>query len=117
MSIHRYGRRTTGPLDARQVDILTRLINGEQQKAIASELGVTQTCVSDNAGVAAAKLGVRTTNAAVARWSVHLTWLKAADAVSRSKVKHPADDAEHHLNHVLDEVAASFRDRAADLAP
>lgn len=109
--------RNQGPLTELQRDILLRLVNGERQKEIAKELGYSEAHVSQENCLAAMKMGVRTTAAAVARYRSYLTYLEAADMIDGGRIPIVLTDADDHVNHVLTGIAQAVRERAERLLP
>lgn len=110
-------RVITGPLNQRQIDVLDRIAQGMTHQEAADDLGVSRVCVSDNMGVAVAKMGAENSWGAVARWMRRQAFLDAADMIARFQVKEPSDDTEHHVNHVMGSLIGMLRDRAQRLTP
>ena len=56
-------------------------------------------------------------DAAVAKYRTHLAYREAAAFVEAARIPVPLIEADAHVNHVLDGVAALLRERAAKLLP
>lgn len=105
-----------GELSPLQHRILTLLTEGLEHAEIADRLELTRSYVSENVSAAAGKMGMRTTAAAVARYSSYLTYTKAADVLLRNGLmEDPIDTAEEHCNHVIGDLANILRVRAEKL--
>jgi len=111
-------RDTTGPLSDRQRLILKGICNGRTHAQIADALGVSKSFVSNMLiSSILPKLNVRRTYEACALYGRSQGFLDAADRVETLRVPRPVDEAEEHMNYVLEEVAQTFRNRAAELLP
>lgn len=110
-------RPIAGPLTALQHSILQRVIQGERMKQIARDLGCSPAHVSRQTCLAATKMGVDTTPAAVARYRTHQVWRETADMLEGARIPVPLIDADVHVNHVLDGLAALCRERAGKILP
>ena len=105
-----------GQLSPLQHRILTSLTEGLQHAEIADKYGFTRSYVSENVSAATGKMGMRTTAAAVARYSSYLTYQKAAVILlERGIVRSPIDSAEEHCNHVIEGLAQTLRERSERL--
>lgn len=112
-----HGRRTTGPLNAVQVQILKLLADGLEHKEVADRVGQSRVSVSENVRTAAMKMGVSTSTAAVARYSRRQAYHAAADKLERGHLEHPMLPEEVHINHVLTVLAAELRATGDRLLP
>lgn len=106
-------RKRTGPLSPGQKKILDGLTAGQRQSEIAKEMGASRSYISAEARVAAARMGVETTNAVCARWGTALAYLDAADLIERD-ANYNGEDA---VAAVLHELVKILRSRAAALIP
>lgn len=105
-----------GQLSPLQHRILTSLTEGLQHAEIADKYGFTRSYVSENVSAATGKMGMRTTAAAVARYSSYLTYQKAAVILLERGIVHsPIDPAEEHCNHVIEGLAQTLRERSERL--
>lgn len=107
----------SGPLTERQFTILAAIAVGEQYDTIAERLGYSRQVITNDVSFAAKKMGCRTNREAVARYSAYLAYNRAAELLRGSKVVVPMDEAEVHVNHVLEELGKILSDRAAALLP
>lgn len=112
-----HGRRTTGPLNAVQVQILKLLADGLEHKEVAERVGQSRVSVSENVRTAAMKMDVSTSTAAVARYSRCQAYYGAADQVFRALVPNPNGPEDEHVNHVLEGLAAALRATGDRLLP
>ena len=104
MAIQR-SRVMTGPLNARQREILKWVAKGKPHAWIADQLGVTRVCVSENMRVTVAKLDVSNSSEAVAVWAEYASHKKAAQLIERHLHAPPVSTPERHVNHVLEGIA------------
>lgn len=111
------GRKTTGPLTDQQADILRRLARGDRQADISKFYGLSVGWVSVQTSIAAVKMGVRTTNAAVARYVTYTAHMSAAKAVSDALNLNATGEVDKHVNHVLAGIAQLLQERAGRLLP
>lgn len=112
-----HGRRTTGPLNAVQVQILKLLADGLEHKEVADRVGQSRVSVSENVRTAAMKMGVSTSTAAVARFSRCQAYRAAADKLENGRINLPLIPEEVHVNHVLTVLAAELRATGDRLLP
>lgn len=110
-------RRTDGPLSDVQKQILSLLADGLSQREIGKQLGSSQSYVSAEACLAANRMGVTSTAAAVARYSSYLANLKAAQSIRCSQTLIRPTDQDIHVNHVLEDLACLLERRAQNLLP
>jgi len=111
MSIETNGSKLTGPLNAMQIAVVRRLAAGKTHKAIAAELGYSRVTVSDNARVAARKLGCA--NSAELMYTVGQQ--DAYYRVARELDKIAYEDRHDVVGTVLTEFSARLRVFAAAL--
>lgn len=71
-------RKTTGPLNDRQREILDWFAKGFSQGAIADMMGLSRQTVAEHMRVIIRKLNVRNSWQACAIWAAYVTHLKAA---------------------------------------
>lgn len=71
-------RKTTGPLNDRQREILDWFSKGFSQGAIAERMGLSRQTVAEHMRVIIRKLNVRNSWQACALWSAYVTHLKSA---------------------------------------
>lgn len=106
-----------GPLTPRQHAVLNALILGEMYAPIAKRMGYSRQVITNDVTFAAQKMGCKTSREAVAKYSTYLAYNRAAEMLRTGKVVVPIDEAEVHVNHVLEEAARILTDRAAALLP
>lgn len=109
--------RIKGPLTERQMTILSSLAGGQRQKEAAETLGYAPSYVSAEMCLVVSKLGVRTTQAAVARYSSYLAYLEAAYLLESGVHRNPVNAAEKAVNEILTGMAGLLRERARQLLP
>lgn len=112
-----HGRRTTGPLNAVQVQILKLLADGLEHREVAERVGQSRVSVSENVRTAAMKMGVSTSTAAVARYSRCQAYYSASNQVTWALIPNPLGEAEEHVNRVLEGLAAELRATGDRLLP
>lgn len=121
-------QQQTGPLTARQHQVMNALILGEMHDQIArrlpprtlkdgTQMPVGRAAVSQDVRFATAKLKCKTSRQAVAKYSTYLAYNRAAEMLRSGKITTPYDDAEMHVNHVLEGMAAELTKRAVALLP
>lgn len=110
-------RKQTGALTPVQLRIIQELHAGRTMTQQATRDGIKVQNLSTEMYLVRAKMGVETNAQAVARYACHLELHKAADLLRQSKVSEPIDEAEEHVNHVLEDLAKLFTDRAERLMP
>lgn len=107
----------SGPLTPRQFEVLAAVSLGEPYQAIAHRMGKSRQVITNDVGFAAKKMGARSSREAVAKYATYLAYNRAAELLRTSKVPVPIDEAEEHVNHVLEGLAAILSERAAALLP
>lgn len=120
-------QQRTGALTTRQHTILTALILGEMHDQIARRLSaqyeadgerpISRTTVSQDVRFATQKMGARTSREAVAKYATSQAYTAAARMLRGGIFPVPVDEAEVHVNHVLEGMAAELAKRAAALLP
>lgn len=111
-------RDRTGPLSERQIKILQLIGDGRTHAQIADILGTTRPTVSQIiTGSIHPKMNVRKTNEAVARLFRAEGLNLAARKLRDGMVQQPCDEAEVHVNHVLDAFAAELEALARKQLP
>lgn len=112
------GRRKDGPLSPLQKEILDLLIAGKRQNEIAEQMGFSTSYISAETLLAVTRMGMRTTTAAVARYRSYQTYrMTATLLMEKGIIPVPIDEAEVHVNHVLEGMAALIKRRAERLLP
>jgi DNA-binding CsgD family transcriptional regulator len=106
-------RRRTGPLTPIQRDSLTSLSEGLRGRQIANSLSRSESYISDELNLAAAKLGALTTTHAACMLATHKAYLEAATLLEEQS----AWDEDGKVSEVLRELAGILRTRAAALVP
>lgn len=112
-----------GPLSPLQHQILALLCEGLEHAEIAMRVGFSRSYISEHVCASAAKMGLPTTAAAVARYGSYRAYLGAADLLLERGImlRHvdgmPLDPAEEHANHVVEMLAKTLRERAERLLP
>lgn len=117
MTTYLHNRRRSGPLTDRQLQILTRVAEGLTHDEIASQLDIAPGMVAQDMGVARVKTGVHNTAELVALYSRSRAYTAAAEFLRSSVILEPVDEAEVHVNHVLEGFAAQFDQMAKGLLP
>lgn len=107
----------SGPLTTRQHQVLNAIILGEQYDTIAKRMGFSRQVITNDVSYSARKMGVRSNRAAVAQYATYLAYNRAAELLRGGKVIVPIDEAEVHVNHVLEDMAKILTDRATALLP
>ena len=117
----------TGPLTERQRQILLALTLGEMHAQIARRISeenervgghpISRTTVSQDVRYATLKMGAKTSREAVAKYATAAAYDRAAKMLLGGRVPVPVDEAEVHVNHVLEGMAAELSKRAAALIP
>lgn len=98
-----------GPLTARQVLILEHLQDGLRHKQICTRMELGVSTVKQEIMALTAKMGVATSQEAVAKYSTAVAYRNAAAQVRSGKIRDPLGEVELHVNHVLDGIADLFR--------
>lgn len=111
------GRRTTGPLTPRQIDIIELLAGGRRQKEAASEMTVASSYISNEMSVITAKMRAGTAAEAIALYTRAKVWREVAARLRGGLVPVPIDEAEAHANHVLIDLAAEYWQAAESALP
>lgn len=106
-----------GAITARQFSILSALVVGERYDEIAARMFVSRQIITNDVTFVARKMGCKTSREAVARYATYLAYNRAAEMLRSGKVPVPVDEAEAHVNHVLEGMAAVLTERAAALLP
>lgn len=107
----------TGPLSELQHKMIRSLLAGRTHAEAGAENGKGATHTSNIVSAAVAKMGCRRTGQALGHYATHLAYLEAADLLLTAKIPDPLGDAEEHVNHVLDGLAGTLRERADRLLP
>lgn len=111
-------RDRTGPLSERQIKILQLVGEGRTHAQIAELLGTTRPTVSQIiTGSIHPKMNVRKTNEAVARLFRAEGLNLAARKLWDGRIPQPCGEAEEHVNHVLDALAAELEALARKQLP
>lgn len=110
-------RKKDGPLNALQVRVLKLLAEGKMHQEIADIIPCSRVNVTENARVAAVKMGAGSTAHAVAIFSRHQAYHTAAGRLLAARVRNPVDATERHVNHVLEGLAAELRATGDRLLP
>lgn len=106
-----------GPLTERQERILELLAKGDRHKQIASKLRVTIPVIRMETRVIVTKFGAQTTAQALAKYATGTAYRNAAAQVLSGRIAQPVDETEEHVNHVLEGIAALFRDWSDQRTP
>jgi DNA-binding CsgD family transcriptional regulator len=104
-----------GALTPRQYEILAALVVGERYDDLAKRMIVSRQVITNDVTFAARKLGCKTSREVVARYATYLAYNRAAEMLRGGKVVVPIEEAEVHVNHVLEGMAAELTQRAAAL--
>lgn len=109
--------RTTGELSPIQVQTLKLLASGLDHREVAERIGRSRVSVTQNGGAIVAKMGARNTAHAVAIYSRYEAYHSAAAQLERARLPSPLGEAEEHVNHVLEGLAAALRATGDRLLP
>lgn len=110
-------RRTTGPLTPRQTDIIELLAGGKRQKEAAAVMGVARSYISSELSIVTAKLSAGTGAEAVALYTRAKVWREVAARLRGGVIPQPLGNAEEHVNHVLEGIAAEYERAAQATVP
>lgn len=97
--------------------LIENLATGQGQKELASALGISRTAVTARLARIKFEQGVPTTAELLTLYGRKAGLLESAERLESVRVAQPLDDAERHVNHVLDGMADYLRTRAAGLLP
>ena len=100
----------TGPLTERQTKVLELMANGHRYQKIGSLMGLTVHQVKLEAHAIIKKMGANTAQHALSRYATAQAYRNAAAQVLSVRIPVPIDEAEVHVNHVLDGIADLLRD-------
>lgn len=109
MSIETNGTKLTGPLNTLQRQVVRRLADGWTHQQIAEDLGYSRVAISDNARVAARKMGCVNGAEMMFVLGQRQTYEAIADWLMTQLIRDPVGDTETHFNECV-------RDMAADVA-
>lgn len=113
----KHRRNTTGPLNERQRQILPMLAKGLSHMVIAGRLGISRTCVSENAAVIFNKMQCKNTAEVCYQYGRAQGLREAAEINDTYLIPNPIDDIERQTNEGTRAVSRILRQRADGILP
>lgn len=115
MSIETNGTKLTGPLNALQIQVVRQLADGKTHQEIADNLGYSRVAVSDNARVAARKMGCVNGAEMMFVFGQQNAYEAVSEWLLTQLIRDPIGDVETHFNECTRDMSAEVRAKGRSL--